>query len=64
MFMVDQYGIPKELIIREYNNKINYVLVIFDHSLVFRMTVPYAACIHLLKMSIYCSKHVEEYNII
>ena len=40
----------------------NHVLVIFDHSPVYRVTVPYAACIQciLLKMSIYGSKHVEE----
>jgi hypothetical protein len=55
-----------ELIITDYSNKVNYVLVIFDHSLVFRVMVPYAACIQcdLLKMSIYGSKHVEECNII
>jgi len=45
---------------------INHVLVILDHSPVYRVTVPYAACVQcdLLKMSIYGSKHVEEYNII
>jgi hypothetical protein len=47
-------------------SKVNYVLITFDHSLVFTVTVPYAACIQydLLKMSTYGSKHVEECNII
>jgi hypothetical protein len=39
---------------------------VVDHSIFFRVTIPYAACIQcdLLKMSIYGSKHVEESNII
>jgi hypothetical protein len=55
-----------ELIITHCNNEVNYVLVIFDHSIVFRVTIPNTACIQcdLLRMSIYCSKHVEECNII
>jgi hypothetical protein len=54
-----------ELIITVCNNKLNYVLVIFDQSPVFRVTVPCAACIQcdLLKISIYGSKRVEECNI-
>ena len=41
-------------------------VLIRHHTLSQRVTVPYAACIQydLLKMSTYCSKHVQECNII
>ena len=52
-----------ELIITDCNKKVNYVFVIFDHSLVFQRGAAYIQC-DLLNMNICGSKHVEECYVI
>jgi len=51
---VDRHDRSTDLITTHYNNTTDYVLLIWDHSLVFKVTVPDAVYIQyeLLKMSV------------